>query len=198
MKWVEMHDAICASGSPLCLSLHAYACPSWHSRAVCLGFGLCVNPSVEAEESPSHFPAVLTVVSLPCQARSIVYREMFTVHTQRHHTNIQCIMLKPASGMLTNAQQRFSDSKVAHMSSPLMNGRPQCEEKVQLLDINDCYVFLSQRRSVKIDNTSSVTVKDRKRSDRMYVFPAVGQRAVSVCSNFLFFSCLDAEWHLTV
>lgn len=128
----------------------------------------------------------------------IVYREMFTVHTQRHHTNIQCIMLKPASGMLTNAQQRFSDSKVAHMSSPLMNGRPQCEEKVQLLDINDCYVFLSQRRSVKIDNTSSVTVKDRKRSDRMYVFPAVGQRAVSVCSNFLFFSCLDAEWHLTV
>lgn len=58
MKRPEMHDAICVTGSLLCMRawLHTYACSSWQRRPVCLVSGQHINPPLLGGRDYCLFP----------------------------------------------------------------------------------------------------------------------------------------------
>lgn len=58
IKQPEMHDAICVTGSLLCLRawLHTYACSSWQRRSVCLVSVQHVNPPLLGGRGHCLFP----------------------------------------------------------------------------------------------------------------------------------------------
>lgn len=74
IKQPEMHDAICVTGSLLCMRawLHTYACSSWQRRPVCLVSVQHINPRVLRGSDHCLFPqlfaqpfSVLTALLLP-------------------------------------------------------------------------------------------------------------------------------------
>lgn len=58
IKQLEMHDAICVTGSLLCLRawLHTYACSSWQRRPVCLVSVQHINPPLLGGRGHCLFP----------------------------------------------------------------------------------------------------------------------------------------------
>lgn len=73
IKQLEMHDAICVTGSLLCLRawLHTYACSSWQRRPVCLVSVQHINPPLLGGRGHCLFPqlfaqpfSVLTALQL--------------------------------------------------------------------------------------------------------------------------------------